>query len=199
MNGQYGLGLDFHMVPHEKYLTVDANFNMTFGKKEKYQNTKTNWTDKNAIGIGLNLSSRPTEDVKINLGFDGGSAYGNAAKDKGVFAWALGFGVDYKNPVAGKIDFGMYVSSDGTPYGKGRVVNAEATPAKKGGVDMAMTLGYSGLPIVEGLDIHARVNVFRLLSKISDSDKKNGTIIPLGFNFGVAYTRPLTDSMSVKP
>ncbi len=198
MNGQYGFGLDFHMTPVEKYLTVDANFNMTFGKADKYQKTESDWGDKNAMGIGLKLSSSPIEGLNINLGFDGGSAYKNAAK-KGVFAWALGFGVDYKQSVAGKIDFGMYVSSDGTSYGKGCVVDAKAVPPKKGGVDMAMTLGYRGLPIVEGLDLHARLNVFRLLSKISDGNKNNGQTIPLGFNFGVSYNYSITDSMSIKP
>ena len=202
VNGQYGFGLDFHMVPHEKYLTVDANFNMTFGKREKYQKTNTNWADKPAMNFGVNLKSSLIEGLNLALGFDGGSAYKYTDKDgksSGVFAWALGFGADYKIEKVGTFDLGVYVASKATPYGAETVVDADK--GTKDGLDMAMTVGYSGLPIVEGLDLHARVNVFRLLSKLSTADKKGGNTVPLGLNVGVAYTAkiPGSDVMSIKP
>lgn len=200
MNGQYGFGIDFHMAPVEKYLTVDANFNMTFGKREKYQKTNTDWADKPAMNFGVNLKSSPVEGLTLALGFDGGSAYAYTDKDgkiSGIFAWALGFGADYKVEKVGTFDLGVYVASKATPYGKDTVVDADK--GIKDGTDMAMTFGYSGLPIVEGLDIHARVNVFRLLSQISDAAKKGGKTIPVGLNVGVAYTSKISDSMSIKP
>ncbi len=199
-NGQYGFGLDFHMEPVEKYLTVDANFNMTLSKGKKYQKVKSNWMDSNAMNFGVKLSSSPVEGLNLALGFDGGSAFEYTKTDgkkDGMFAWALGFGADYTNKMVGTVDFGMYVASKATPYGKGTVVDAEK--GEKNGMDMAMTLGYSGLPIVEGLDIHARFNVFRLLSKISKAEKENKQTIPFGVNFGAAYTRQITDSVSIKP
>ncbi len=199
-NGKYGFGIDFHMTPVEKYLTVDANFNMTFDARKKYQKTNTDWNDSAAMNFGVNLKSSPLDGLNLVLGFDGGSAYAYTDKDgkpSGIFAWALGFGADYKVEKVGTFDFGVYVASKATPYGKDTVVDADK--GIKDGTDMAMTFGYSGLPIVEGLDIHARVNVFRLLSQISDAAKKGGNTIPVGLNVGVAYTAKISDSMSIKP
>ena len=199
-NGQYGFGIDFHMVPVEKYLTVDANFNMTLSKKEKYQKTNTNWNDSAAMNFGVNLKSSPIEGLNLVLGFDGGSAYEYTDKDNkksGVFAWALGFGADYKVEKVGTFDVGVYAASKATPYGQGTLVDADK--GTKDGMDMAMTFGYKGLPMVENLDIHARVNVFRLLSKISKADKENNMTMPIGLNVGAAYTAKLSDSMSIKP
>lgn len=201
-NGKYGFGLDFHMTPVEKFLTVDANFNMTFDARKKYQKTNTDWNDSAAMNFGVNLKSSPIEGLNLVLGFDGGSAYAYTDKDgkiSGIFAWALGFGADYKVEKVGTFDVGVYVASKATPYGRETVV--DAAKGTKDGMDMAMTFGYSGLPIVEGLDLHARVNVFRLLSKLSTADTKGGKTVPLGLNVGAAYTAkiPGSDVMSIKP
>ena len=199
-NGEYGFGIDFHMVPVEKYLTVDANFNMTLSKTEKYEKTETDWKDSAAMNFGVNLKSSPIEGLNLVLGFDGGSAYTYTDKDSkksGVFAWALGLGADYKVEKVGTFDLGVYAASKATPYGQGKLVDADKNI--KDGLDMAMTFGYKGLPIVENLDIHARVNVFRLLSKIAEAKKKEGYTIPLGLNIGAAYTAKISDSVSIKP
>lgn len=201
LNGKYGFGVDFHMTPVEKFLTVDANFNMTFDAKKVYQKgVKSNWNDSAVMNFGVNLKSSPLDGLNLVLGFDGGSAYGYTDKDgkvSGIFAWALGFGADYKLDKVGTFDFGVYVASKATPYGKGAVVDADT--GRKDGVDMAMTLGYAGLPLVEGLDLHARVNVFRLLSKLTQADKDKNITLPLGVNIGAAYTAKISDSMSIKP
>ena len=216
LNGKYGFGIDFHMTPVEKFLTVDANFNMTFDAKKVYQKgVNSSWNDSAVMNFGVNLKSSPLDGLNLVLGFDGGTDYRhmNASlldadkTDGSLFAWALGFGVDYAPKNIGKFDMGVYVASDSTPYGKGSVIDPDkfdplVNKWKKGGrgqIDMAMTFGYSGLPIVEGLDIHARVNVFRLLSKISDAAKKGGKTIPVGLNVGAAYTAKISDSMSIKP
>ena len=213
LNSKYGFGIDFHMVPVEKFLTIDAGFNMSFNIGKEYQNIRSTWKDSRAIGFGVKLASNPVEGLNFTLGFDGGTDYRYENKkltdvdktDGSPFAWALGFSTDYTHKQVGTVDFGMFIASDSTPYGKGSVVDPSkdfgATWKKgaKGQIDIAMTLGYSGLPIVEDLDIHARVNVFRLLSKISDAKKNDGIKLPLGVNFGAAYTAKITDSISIKP
>lgn len=200
-NGKYAFGLDFHMVPVEKYLTVDANFNMTFDAAKDYKKgVNTTWKDDAAVNFGLNLKSSPIDGLNLVLGFDGGSAYAYTDKDgkaSGVFAWALGFGADYTLDKVGKFDLGVYVASKATPYGAGAVVDPEKGITD--GTDMAMTIGYAGLPLVEGLDVHARVTAFRLLSKLSKAEKESGVTLPLGLNLGAAYTAKITDSITVKP
>lgn len=198
-NGRYAFGLDFHMMPVENYLTIDANFNMTIDRRNVYQRGARSNFDKPIIGVGLNLKSTPIEGLNINLGFDGGHGYkstSHPASPVPLFAWALGLGVDYKHEAAGTFETALYVSSDGTPYGKKAVV---VLPGVKGGIDMAFSFGYKGLPFVKGLDIHTKVIVEQLLSKISKEQKGNNVTFPIGFNFGLGYKYDITDSMSIKP
>lgn len=200
-NGRYGIGLDFHMVPVEKYLTVDANFNMTFDTAKYYQtDVEASYEDARVMNAGAKITSSPIEGLNIALGFDGGSGYevtDSSGTKTSVFAWALGFGVDYTHDKIGTVDFGLYTASKGTPYGDASVLNA--VTGETGQTDIALTFGYEGMPLVDGLDIHTRLNVFQLLSKISEADKKDGIKIPLGVNFGAGYRRQLTDSMWIKP
>ncbi|MEL3913721.1 MSP porin [Treponema pedis] len=220
MNGHYGLGIDFHMAPVEKYLTVDANFNMTFDTAGSYRtDVESNFDDMRVMNVGAMIKSEPIDGLMFKLGFDGGHAF-KKTSDVSVplFAWALGFGTEYKNSKAGTIDAGLYVSSDGTPYGNGSTFDPyklNLVPDGKGGVeekpladgskpgrgitDIAFTVGYSGLPAVEGLDLHARLNVFGLLNKISKEDRENGWLLPLGLNVGAGYKAMLTDSIWIKP
>lgn len=82
-HSQYAMGIDFSMTPVEKYLMLDATFNVIFNK-DKY---KTNYMGR-MINFGFGITSKPIDGMTIKAGFDG------AAVDK--FAWDAGLSVAYK-------------------------------------------------------------------------------------------------------
>ncbi|WP_152513552.1 MSP porin, partial [Treponema pedis] len=194
-------------------------FNMTFDTAGSYRtDVESNFDDMRVMNVGAMIKSEPIDGLMFKLGFDGGHAFKKASDASApLFAWALGFGTEYKDSRAGTINAGLYVSSDGTPYGKSGIFDPyklnfvlekgelkekalpDGSKPGRGITDIAFTVGYSGLPAVEGLDLHARLNVFGLLSKISKEEKARGELIPLGLNVGAGYKAMLTDSIWIKP
>ncbi len=186
-NGKYGFGIDFHMTPVEKFLTVDANFNMTFVPGEDYVDVNGVANDENTVGFGVKLSSNPIDALTLDLGFDGGKVF-KKGTETGM-GWALGFGAKYDAGQFGTIDTALFVANEYTAYGN----------KNKDGVDMAMTLGYAGLSMVEGLDVHARFTAWNILSERTDEAKEDGFTLPMAINFGAAYKASISDAMWVKP
>ncbi len=186
-HSQYAFGIDFHMVPVEKYLTIDAAFNMTLANRDKYENDYEK-PKKLTYGFGVKLSSEPVEGLTLDLGFDGG------AVDK--FAWDLGFGAKYEHGMAGTFKTALYVASENTVYGKAKLKDSVKTP----GTEMAVSFGYAlGKDLVKGLDFHVDLAAYRLLSTSSKAKKDEGWTVPLSLELGASYKYNITDSMHIKP
>lgn len=137
-HSQYAMGIDFKMTPVEKYLMLDATFNVIFNK-DKY---KTNDMGR-MINFGVGITSKPIDGMTIKAGFDG------AAVDE--FAWDAGLSVGYK-----WVDAALYLGGK-HKYADDKDFNMAAhfafTSQEKGATNF-----------VEGLAFGAVVNAYNLLS-----------------------------------
>lgn len=167
----YGVGLDFHMMPVEKYLAIDATVNSTLRGKHEYESGIEIGGGKEGksmvTNFGLKLSSEPIDKLKIGLGFDGATGVPYTDKDKNAtetFGWDLGFTVGYK-----WVDFALYVCGTGTDL---HGVDLSGNVPWMDGPNMATHLGFKSeaegdTNFIPGLDIHASINAYDLLSKKS--------------------------------
>lgn len=172
----YSIGFDFHMMPVEKYLTIDATVNSTFHEPTRYMSGKPQGGGKEGksphTNFGLKLGSEPIDKLKIGLGFDGliGNYYTDRErKDGGNFGWDLGFTVAYN-----WVDFALYVCGPGTDK-KG--YDFKSDKPWDNGANMAAHLGFKSeesgdTNFVEGLAFHLTLNAYDLLTKRAKDDKR---------------------------
>lgn len=184
----YALGFDFHMMPVEKYLTIDATVNSTFHSPKRYAvgvNPAGRLGGKNGKNVitnfGLKLGSEPIDKLKIGLGFDGvtGLQYINKNSNYAdIFGWDLGFTVAYN-----WVDLGLYVCGVGTDKKGYDLSSNDLTKYWNDGTNMAMHFGFKSeesgdTNFVEGLAFHTTLNVYDLLAKrnnvkLDDTEKKD--------------------------
>lgn len=175
----YAIGLDFHMMPVEKYLSIDATVNSTFHAPNRYiagitpdKATLGGKEGKNVVtNFGVKLGSEPIDGLSVGLGFDGvtGLQYTNKdGKPDATFGWDLGLTVGYK-----WVDFALYVCGPATQYHGYDV--SDLNKWWEDGANMAMHLGFvseeSGdTNFVDGLAFHATLNMYDLLAKRNNED-----------------------------
>ncbi|MEL3907609.1 MAG: MSP porin [Treponemataceae bacterium] len=194
----YAIGFDFHMEPVEKYLTIDATVNSTFQEPKRYMAGEPMGGGKEGksphTNFGLKLGSKPVDGLTIGLGFDGVTGLVHEDKEgkkSDAFGWDLGFNVGYR-----WVDFGLYVAGADTDHDG---INKDSVTA----ADLAMHIGFdkkeSDATFAEGLGLHATLNVYEMLTHISDIEKELGVKVPLGMNIGASYKANITDSMWIRP
>lgn len=137
-HSQYAMGIDFKMTPVEKYLMLDATFNVVFNKDEY----KTNNMGK-MINFGFGITSKPIDGMTIKAGFDG------AAVDK--FAWDAGLSAKYKWVDAALYLGGKHKHADNKDFNM--AAHFAFTSEEEGDTNF-----------VKGLAFGAVVNAYNLLS-----------------------------------
>nr|WP_314781769.1 MSP porin [uncultured Treponema sp.] len=194
---KYAIGFDLS-VGYDKWVTFDFGINATFDPIEDFgeagvdpyvQGGKTSSNVKKAyIGTGFKLGSKPVDGLALNFGMD---TLMNVGKDSKP-AFDIVFNTSYKWVKAG-VYYGNELSNYTGKNKEGKVIGDMAAMLAFSSEDSGDTNFLGGLAF--GVDF--RLN--HILTHISDADKENLKILPMGLKSWVSYKRNLTDSMWIKP
>lgn len=194
---KYAIGFDLSLG-YDKWVTFDFGINATFdpikdfgaaGVDPYVEDGKTPSNVKKAyIGTGFKLGSKPVDGLALNFGMDTLMNVGNDSKP----AFDIVFDASYK-----WVKAGVYYGNELSNYA-GTDKNGKAIG------DMAAMLAFSSKDsgdtnFLEGLAFGVDFRLNHMLTAISDADKKNSVIMPMGLKSWVSYKRNLTDSMWIKP
>lgn len=194
---KYAIGFDLS-VGYDKWVTFDFGINATFDPIEDFgeagvdpyvQGGKTSSNVKKAyIGTGFKLGSKPVDGLALNFGMD---TLMNVGKDSKP-AFDIVFDASYK-----WVKAGVYYGNELSNYAGKNKDNEDIG-------DMAAMLAFSSKDsgdtnFFEGLAFGIDFRLNHILTHISDADKENSKILPMGFKSWVSYKQNLTDSMWIKP
>ena len=189
---KYAAGFDLSLG-YDKWVTFDFGINATFNPVKEFgeagvEAAEKSKDDKAYIGTGFKLGSKPVEGLALNFGMDTLMNVGNDSKP----AFDIVFDASYK-----WVKAGVYYGNELSNYA-GTDKNSKAIG------DMAAMLAFSSKDsgdtnFLEGLAFGVDFRLNHMLTAISDADKKNSKILPMGLKSWVSYKRNLTDSMWIKP
>lgn len=189
---KYAIGFDLSLG-YDKWVTFDFGINATFdpvvnfGEAGAEAAEKSN-PNKPYIGTGFKIGSKPVEGLALSFGMD---TLMNVGKDSKP-AFDIVFNTSYKWVKAG-VYYGNELSNYTGKNKEGKVIGDMAAMLAFSSEDSGDTNFLGGLAF--GVDF--RLN--HILTHISDADKENLKILPMGLKSWVSYKRNLTDSMWIKP
>ena len=194
---KYAIGFDLSLG-YDKWVTFDFGINATFDPIKDFgeagvdsydgKSPSPSNVEKAYIGTGFKLGSKPVEGLALNFGMD---TLMNVGKDSKP-AFDIVFDASYK-----WVKAGVYYGNELSNYA-GKDKNGKAIG------DMAAMLAFSSKDsgdtnFLEGLAFGVDFRLNHMLTAISDADKKNSKILPMGLKSWVSYKRNITDSMWIKP
>ena len=196
---KYAIGFDLSLG-YDKWVTFDFGINATFDPikdfgaagVDPYDGKPTSPSPSNVekayIGTGFKIGSKPVEGLALSFGMD---TLMNVGKDSKP-AFDIVFNTSYKWVKAG-VYYGNELSNYTGKNKEGKVIGDMAAMLAFSSEDSGDTNFLGGLAF--GVDF--RLN--HILTHISDADKENLKILPMGLKSWVSYKRNLTDSMWIKP